>query len=101
MANWCIRSEIPCFAWINLEDLKLLKDFYANLSGPELKYLFDFDPKFNDSLNSLDDRIQFRVKERMKNEESMKLVWKEFRNKIKRYYSYQNARAHENISKAS
>lgn len=96
-----LRSEIPCFAWINLEDLKLLKDFYANLSGPELKYLFDFDPKFNHSLNSLDDRIQFRVKERMKNEESMKLVWKEFRNKIKRYYSYQNAGAHENISKAS
>lgn len=102
-----LRSEIPCFEWINLADHKLLKDFYANLSGPELKYLFDFDKKYNDALLALDDRIQFRVKERMSNEENMKLVWKDFRNKIKRFYSYSssakatNSGAQEHASKAS
>lgn len=96
-----LKAEVPSFAWINTEDHKLLKDFFANLSGPELKYLLDFDKKYSESLAALDERIQFRVKERMTNEVNMKLVWKDFRNKIKRYYSYQSAGSHESASKAS
>lgn len=98
--NEDLKTEVPCFSWINTEDGKSLKEFYASLSGPELKYLLDFDNKFTGALSSMDERMQFRVKERITKEEHMKINWREFRNKIKKHYAYEGARANEN-AKAS
>lgn len=97
-----LRAEIPCFEWINIEDQKNLKDLFSNLSGPELKYLLDFDAKFTSALASMDERAQFRFKERMTKEANMVLNWREFRQKIKKTYSYKRAGGNDpSISKAS
>lgn len=90
-SNESVRSEIPCFSWINTEDAKGLKDFFGNLSGPEIKCLLDFDPKFKKALDAMDERAQFRFNERMKTEANMALDWKQYRDKIKRFYSYKTA----------
>jgi hypothetical protein len=101
-SNEELKSEIPSFDWIQVEDQKMLKEFFSNLSGPEIKYLIDFDAKYNSALSSMDERAQFRFKERMNKEASMALNWKEFRQKIKKHYSYQAAGSNEtNTQKAS
>ena len=98
-----LRSQIPNFDWIQLEDAKLLKEFFSNLSGPEIKYLIEFDPKFNEAMNKLDERALFRFNERMKKEAHMALDWRSFRDKIKKCYKYKSAGSdvQTNIAKAS
>lgn len=100
--NEDLKSEIPCFSWIDSSEAKSYRDFLVDLSGAEMKYLFDFDNKFEQATQTMDERTQFRIKERISKEENMVLNWKEFRQKIKRHYNYESAGAHENkTSKAS
>jgi hypothetical protein len=98
-----LRSKIPTFDWVDLEDMKMLKDFFSNLSGPQIKYFIEFDPKFNDAMNKLDERALFRFNERMKTEANMALDWRSFRDKIKKCYTYKSAGSdvQTNIAKAS
>lgn len=102
-SNESLKSQIPTFDWIELDDLKMLKEFFSNLSGPEIKYLIEFDPKFNEAMNKLDERALFRFNERMKKEAHMALDWRSFRDKIKKCYKYKSAGSdvQTNIAKAS
>lgn len=86
--NEDLKAEVPTVDWIVVDDLKMLKDFFSNLSGAEIKFLIDFDPKFNTALGAMDERAQFRFKERMNKEASMVLNWREFRHKIGKNYKY-------------
>ncbi len=100
--NEALRAQVPTFGWILLEDLKLLKDFFSNLSGPEMKYLIEFDAKFKEAMNKLDERALFRFNERMSKETHMTLDWRNFRDKIKKYYTYNPAGSNvQDVAKAS
>lgn len=90
-SNESLKSSIPNFTWIQLGDLKMLKDFFNNLSGPEIKYLIEFEAKYKEAMGKMDERALFRFNEKMTNEANLKLNWRGFRDKIKRFYKYNSA----------
>lgn len=96
-----LKLKVPSFEWIKVDDSKSLKDFFSNLSGPEIKCLLEYDSKYNTALEAMDERAQFRFKERMNKEANMNLNWREFRQKIKKHYEYQSAVVNEESQKAS
>lgn len=103
-SNEDLKAEIPCMTWINLEDAAKLKAFLISLTGPETKCFLEHDASHEQALEGLDDRTKFRVQEKMTQVKTSSINWRQFRNKIKKHYSYQSEtmdEAKDDIAKAS
>lgn len=101
-SNEELKAEIPNLQWVNADDPKTIKDFFGYLSGPQIKFLMEYDPKYNDVFSKFDERTQFRFKEKMTKDANLALDWRDFRNKIKKVYSYKTAGSNDSsIKKAS
>jgi hypothetical protein len=89
-SNEDLKSEIPCMTWINLEDQNKFKAFMISLTGPETKCFLEHDKSHEEAVEGLDDRTKFRVQEKTTQAKSSQINWRQFRNKIKKHYSYQS-----------
>lgn|GEM_PF-1860218 len=103
-SNEDLKAEIPCMTWVNLEDANKLKAFVISLTGPETKCFLEYDAAYAQALDGLDDRTKFRVQEKTTQAQSSSVNWRQFRNKIKKHYSYQSETTNEvkeDVAKAS
>jgi len=103
-SNEDLKAEIPCMTWINLEDAMKFKAFMISLTGPETKCFVEHSAENEKSLELLDERTQFRVQEKITQAKGSSVNWRQFRNKIKKHYSYQSEKmdeAREDVAKAS
>ena len=89
-SNEDLKAEIPCMTWINLADANKLKSFMITLTGPETKCFIEHDKSHEEALETMDDRTKFRVQEKMTQAKGASVNWRQFRNKIKKHYSYQS-----------
>jgi hypothetical protein len=89
-SNEDLKAEIPCMTWINLEDAHKFKAFMISLTGPETKCFVEHDKSHEEALESMDDRTKFRVQEKITQAKGSSINWRQFRNKIKKHYTYQS-----------
>lgn len=98
-----LRSAVPCMSWVQLEDVNKLKSFVISLSGAEVTSFIEYKSSHEEAVKLLDERTQFRIKERVSLDKDIKMDWRSFRNKIKQTYSYEGTQKNdeETLSKAS
>lgn len=101
--NEDLKAQVPTFEWIISEDLGKLKDFINALNGAEISCLMSKKSSFEEDMKKLDDRMQFKIKERMRKDSGVSINWRQFRDKIANNYSYNDGsdKADDELSKAS
>ena len=85
-----LKTLVPRVSWINFEDTATLKSFLTNLDGHELKLFLRDDDSYSTAISSLDDRTQFRLKEKAAKGDQDQIDWANLRGKIKLFYSYKS-----------
>lgn len=96
-----LKAKVPTLEWVSVEDTAALKSFVNALNGTELACLKDTASWFDEGIQSLDERTQFRVKERMNQNKDDTVNWKALRDKIGQHFSYGKAGENNELSKAS
>ncbi len=101
--NEDLRAQVPTFEWIVAEDIGQLKNFINVLNGAEISCLISQKSNFEEDIKKLDDRMQFKIKERIRKDSGVQLNWRQFRDKIASNYNYNNGsdNADDGLSQAS
>jgi len=85
-----LKAMVPRVSWVKSEDAGTLKSFLTNLDSNELQLFLVDNDSFSSAISALDDRTQFRLKEKSNKGDRELIDWSNLRGKIKMFYSYES-----------